>query len=296
MNNIFENEFENEAIDLIHRFARLAKSMNFEVCLGFSGGKDSQVVYDLCKRAGIKFKAYFNHAFESGITLNFIKKYYPDVIWRRDHKFGFIENIWRNHGGLLPTVEVAYCCKDYKHNPLYVDKCSIVGVRRSESNSRRNRTLFEARNKTILKANKTIINDYFKERCQSTGSSSIIQLKPIIEWRDSDVWQYIHKYNLPINPEYNETRRVGCLVCPKTNFSHNCKALLKYPRLIDAFIRAREKGNLNIDWIITSENKDYSDDKCYYICRWLNRSFRPFSKRQEAEYLLVRKEYNKLRK
>lgn len=36
--------------------------MGFEVCLGFSGGKDSQVCYDLCKRSGIEFKAYYNVA------------------------------------------------------------------------------------------------------------------------------------------------------------------------------------------------------------------------------------------
>ena len=271
--------------------------MNFEICLGFSGGKDSQVVYDLCLRAGIEFKAYFNHSFENNLTLKFIKEHYPDVIKRRDHKFGFIENIWKNHGGLLPTVQIAYCCEDYKHNPKYVDECSVVGVRKSESAKRKERSAFEAKNKTTLKKNKKLVDNYFEENCQSVGTASIIQLKPIIDWSDEDVWSYIRKYSLPINPEYkNGRKRIGCRVCPKASFTSNALSLIESPKLIDAFIKARQKGSLQIDWIITSENKDYSDDKCFYICRWLNHSFMPFTKRQEVLYKKVKEKYENLHK
>ena len=293
--NIFSDEIEQQAIQRIHKFSKIAFSMGFEICLGFSGGKDSQVVYDLCLRAGIDFKAYFNHSFESSDTLKFIRENYPNVIKRRDYRFGFIENIYKNHGGLLPTVQIAYCCEDYKHNPKYVDECSIVGVRKAERIKRKSRTAFEAKNKTTLKKNKSLIDSYFEENCQSVGAASIIQLKPIIDWNDDDVWSYIRKYKLHINPEYKKKKkRVGCKVCPKANFTSNADALLESPKLIDAFIRAREKGDLEIDWIITSENRDCSDDKCYYICRWLNHSFMPFTKRQEKLYQKVKDMYNRI--
>lgn len=68
MNNLFEEEFEQEAITRIQKFAKIADKLGFEVAVGFSGGKDSQVVYDLCKRAGINFKAYYNVSFESNVT------------------------------------------------------------------------------------------------------------------------------------------------------------------------------------------------------------------------------------
>lgn len=109
------------------------------------------------------------------------------------------------------------------------------------------------------------------------------------------MWEYIHKHKLPINPEYKESERIGCIVCPKANFSRNFKALLKYPRLIDAFIWAKSCAP-NCDWVITTDNKDYTDDKVYYICRWLNRSFMPFSQRQEKEYQLVKEAYLKTQK
>ena len=54
--NLFNEEIEQQAIERIQKFAKIARAMGFEVCLGFSGGKDSQVCYDLCKRSGIDFK------------------------------------------------------------------------------------------------------------------------------------------------------------------------------------------------------------------------------------------------
>lgn len=242
--NLFNEEIEQQAIERIQKFAKIAKAMGLEVSLGFSGGKDSQVCYDLCKRSGINFKPHFNHCFESNITIRFIRDNYPNVIFRRVVKEGFIRNIRVNHKGLLPTVQTAYCCEDYKHNPKSVDSCSIVGVRKAESSKRKARTVFEARNKTIMKRNKALFNDYFEDRCKSIGSSGLIQLKPIVDWADEDIWDYIKRYNLPVNPEYKTSNRVGCIVCPKADFKSNYIGLMKYPKLIDAFILARERGGL----------------------------------------------------
>lgn len=290
--NLFNNEFEQEAITRIVKFGKIAEALGYEVSVGFSGGKDSQVVYDLCLRSGIPFKAYFNHAFESSTTLRFIREFYPDVIWRRDYNFGFIENIWRNHNSLLPTSERSYCCKDYKHNPNYVDNASIVGVRRAESVKRKDRKVFEARNKTTVKHNKTLFSEYFTEQCTGVGTSGIIQLKPIVDWSDEEVWDYIRRHGLPVNPQYKETKRVGCIVCPKADMTTNYKALLEHPKLIDAFIKARSM-RIDIDWMIQKENRDFRDNKVEYICRWLNHSFRPFTKRQKALYDRVLENYLK---
>lgn len=287
--NVFQKEIENIAIERIQKFAKLAEKMGFDICLGFSGGKDSQVAYDLCKRAGVPFKAYFNHSFESPTTLKFIKEKYPEVIWRRDYKYGFIENIRKQ--GCLPTVQRAYCCGYYKHNPDYVDDCSIVGVRKAESQKRKSRTAVSIKNKTTKKKVGATISEYFKESCQSVGTSSVIQLLPIVDWSDNEVWDYIHDHNLPINPEYQHSKRVGCLVCPKADFTSNHVYLMKYPKLIDAFIKARYGGGRDIDWYISSDEKDYSDDKVYYICRWLNHSFMPFNKTHQRLFEKVKKRY-----
>lgn len=289
---LFSNEFEQEAIGRIQKFAKIADALGYEVAVGFSGGKDSQVVYDLCQRSGIQFTAYFNHSFEDCTTLRFIREHYPNVIWRRDHNFGFIENIWKNHNSALPTVEMSYCCADYKHNSKYVDNATILGVRKSESAKRRNRKVFETKNKTTAKRNKAVFSEYFQDFCMGVGSNSIIQLSPIVDWSDDEVWDYIKRYNLPINPTYKKSKRAGCMVCPKANFTSNYLALMEHPKLIDAFIKAKIKRE-DSGWMITSDNADYSDNKVEYICRWLNHSFRPFTKRQRVLYERVLENYLK---
>ena len=280
MKTLFTDQIEQEAIIRIQKFARIAKAMDLPISVGFSGGKDSQVTLDLCKRAGIEFTAYFNHSLESPTTLRFIRECYPEVVWRRDVKEGLIQHLKEVRQGYLPTVQSAYCCETYKHNPKFVDKCAILGIRRAESATRASRTVFTAKNKTTLKRIKANVNEYFHEQCQSVGGGNLITLHPIVDWSDEEVWEYIHRYNLPINPEYEHSKRVGCLICPKANFTRNFHNLMKYPKLIDAVIKARNLPKN--DWDITSDNKDYSDNKIYYVCRWLNHSFMPFTKSKRS--------------
>ena len=294
MKSLFLEDYENEAIERIRKFARIADAMELDIAVGFSGGKDSQVTLHLCERAGIKFTAYFNHSFESVTTLKFIREHYPQVIRRRDVKEGFIRNIVVNHSGMLPTVFSAYCCDDYKHQNSKTDACKILGIRKAESAKRAIRRTFEYKNITTQKKYKAIASEYFKDECQGVGSHGTIALHPIVDWSEKDVWDYIHKWNLSINPEYEESNRVGCIVCPKANFTSNHKALIKYPKLIDAFIS--DLNNSNYDWVITGDNQDYEHDKVYYICRWLNHSFMPFSKKQEELYRIVRENYDNYHK
>lgn len=52
----------DDSIRLIRKGEKLALALNPEdgYFVGFSGGKDSQVLLDLVKRAGVKYKAHYN--------------------------------------------------------------------------------------------------------------------------------------------------------------------------------------------------------------------------------------------
>lgn len=173
----------------------------------------------------------------------------------------------------------------------------MLGVRAEESAKRKGRRVFESKNKTFAKKNKAKFDEFFEDRCQGVGSPSKISLKPIVDWTDEDVWNYIRKYNLHYNPLYDEGyNRVGCMICPKANFTSNYGMLMRYPKLVDCAIRARERGgDYSQHWRIKSENMDYADDKVYYICRWLNHGFMPFSKKQEKLYKQFREYYDRLK-
>ncbi|MBA7538770.1 hypothetical protein ES705_31047 [subsurface metagenome] len=72
-----------DSIRTIQKTEKLALSYNsFGFHLAFSGGKDSQVVYELCKMAGVKFKAFFyKTSVDPKELLSFIRNKYPDVEW-----------------------------------------------------------------------------------------------------------------------------------------------------------------------------------------------------------------------
>lgn len=37
---------------------------------------------------------------------------------------------------------------------------------------------------------------------------------PLLQWTITDVWVYIAKHQLPVNPCYETSGRVGCMFCP----------------------------------------------------------------------------------
>lgn len=65
-------------------------------------------------------------------------------------------------------------------------------------------------------------------------------LNPIIDWDDSDVWEFIHEYNVPYCKLYDEGyKRLGCIGCPMS--SRQIKELDAYPKYKQAYIRAFDK-------------------------------------------------------
>ena len=109
MNKILSEKIA-DSIDLIRKAEKLAINMNPNgYWLAFSGGKDSQVIYELAKMSGVKFTAHFNMTtVDPPEVLNFIKLNYPDVIWHRA-KLGMFGLIKKKH--FLPTKRVRFCCE-----------------------------------------------------------------------------------------------------------------------------------------------------------------------------------------
>lgn len=86
--------------------------------VAFSGGKDSQCVYHLCKMAGVKFDAHYAiTSVDPPELIRFIREHYPDVIWERQYdKDGKPITMWNliaSHT-LPPTRKARYCCASLK--------------------------------------------------------------------------------------------------------------------------------------------------------------------------------------
>ena len=60
---------------------------------------------------------------------------------------------------------------------------------------------------------------------------------PILNWTESDVWQYIADNRLPHNPCYDIAGRVGCMFCPFANKRQIEFFEQKYPKYKDAIMK-----------------------------------------------------------
>jgi predicted phosphoadenosine phosphosulfate sulfurtransferase len=70
------------SIELLRNSEELALKYNdFGFHLAFSGGKDSQVVYELAKMAGVKFKAFF---YRDVLAANNILRRGISELWSED--------------------------------------------------------------------------------------------------------------------------------------------------------------------------------------------------------------------
>lgn len=107
--------------------------------VAFSGGKDSQCVYHLCKMAGVKFDAHYNvTSVDPPELVRFIKKNYPDVIWEYPrYDDGSVVTMWNliPRKQMPPTKYARYCC-EYLKEASGKYRVTVTGVRWAESAKR----------------------------------------------------------------------------------------------------------------------------------------------------------------
>lgn len=216
--------------------------------VSYSGGKDSDVILELAKMAGIPFEAIYKqttidppgttaHAKAMGATIIRPEKTFLQLV--------------EDHG--LPTRFRRHCCsalKEYK-----VRDRAIHGIRRSESTKRAER---------------------YKEPelCRSyPGEKKVRVYLPILEWTDEDVARFVKERGIQCHPLYYDEagnfhpeRRLGCLCCPMASRRKMLEEYKKYPRFLKAEVKALQRNrDAHPDWSSTKRFHNAYNQMFYHL-------------------------------
>jgi len=263
------------AIETIQKAESLAlKYQDYGFHLAFSGGKDSQVIYELAKMAEVKFKAVMQvTTLDPPELMKFVRKNYPDVIMERP-KINFYKLIIKKMG--LPMMKMRYCCQ-YLKEQSGGGTVTIIGIRRAESNKRAKRNELEISGR---KYSNTLdqFNIDNKDQILCVNGKDKILLSPIIKWTNADVWNFIRDRNIEYCELYDKGyHRIGCMFCPMANVKSKQRDRRNYPgveklikKSIQELVDKNNYGNgLDVDdifnwWISNDSMAKYKGMKQNY--------------------------------
>lgn len=225
--------------------------------MAFSGGKDSVTLKALADMAGVKYEAVYRvTSVDPPELVRFIKNEHPDVIREvpRDRDGNPI-TMWNLIPKRLmpPTRVVRYCCSSLKETGGD-GRMTLTGVRWAESTRRKLNqglvTVFDKRleNNPNFRPTKShgvvLVNDNAESRqevemCYKRHKTLV---NPIIDWEDSDVWEFIRKYKIPYCSLYDEGfHRLGCIGCPLAKQNSREREFARWPKYKKAYLNAFEK-------------------------------------------------------
>jgi phosphoadenosine phosphosulfate reductase len=213
--------------------------------LAFSGGKDSCVIKALADMAGIKYDAHYRvSSVDPPELVRFIKEKHPDVSidFPRD-KDGKVITMWNliPKKTMPPTRIVRYCCEALKETGGE-GRDKITGVRWDESNRRRARRGGLDVNIGTKDRRKLDPDNLDEEMVRFCMQSKGFILNPIIDWTTDEVWEFIHRFNVPYCKLYDEGfHRLGCIGCPMATEREKKREFKRWPKYEEAYLRAFDR-------------------------------------------------------
>lgn len=208
--------------------------------VAYSGGKDSDVLRILFELSGVEYDLVHNHTtVDAPETVRYVRSIpgiqisYPNTtMW---------ELIVKKK--VPPTRIMRYCCEFLKERGGE-GRFVATGVRWAESFNRlRKRSSLEVvtrhtESKLILNAD----NDEHRRQFEVCAKKGKRILNPIVDWKDEDVWEFLHHYGCKSNPLYEcGFSRIGCVGCPMPSYALRIMEFNRYPKYKDNYIRAFER-------------------------------------------------------
>lgn len=199
----------------------------------FSGGKDSQVVLDLCTRAipPQDFEVIYS---DTGYELPPSLSMYQDITEYYQALYPELKfSVAKNHASVLsywdkigtPSDTHRWCCAVMKTAPLY-------RMLKTEDNKQARVLTFDG-----VRAEESTRRSGYNRIGKGVKHDTVINARPILFWNTTEIFLYLFKYDLPINPAYRQgMTRVGCLICPFANEWNEQIANARYKEQVKPFL------------------------------------------------------------
>lgn len=259
MNSSLQSKIKT-SIETIQKAAKLAKNYTGKpLVVAFSGGKDSQTVYHLAEAAGVDFEAVYSATtIDPPEVVRFIREHYPSV---RFHvpTMSFWQLVEKTR--MLPNRRMRYCCSVLKE-ATHQGRVTLTGVRREESAKRAKRQILDI-NKKPRQFDEFERSEKIDVQCFGNGKEKI-SVNPILDWTETDVWQYLDNVvNVRHCELYDQGRhRVGCLFCPMKSRKEIVDDMRRYPHQFERLKKTVAK--------IAETSKVFPNDPKAFLEWWLS--------------------------
>ena len=215
----------------------------------FSGGKDSQVVLDLCTRAipSTDFEVIYS---DTGYELPPSLELYDKIQKQYKEKFPDLKfSLARNHDSVLnywdkigtPSDTHRWCCSVMKTAPLY-------RMLRSGSDKLAKILTFDG-----VRAEESVRRSTYNRIGKGVKHNNVINASPILRWNSVEIFLYLFERQLYINPSYRRgMTRVGCLICPFSSEWNDMVSSRCYKESLSPFLtriidKAKNAGISDVD-------------------------------------------------
>lgn len=243
---------------LIRHAYRHVRNLGGELELAYSGGKDSDVLLDLCRSSvpSVKFRAIHRcTTIDPPYTLKHCRDNGVEILRPRKNFAACIMSSG------FPTMFTRHCCGELKEYSVldYV----LVGVRKSESIKRAKRYTCD------------------EDLVTYNGRGRAMHYYPLLNWTNDDIADYIHERGIKCHPLYYDEqgnfhveRRLGCMGCPLQYYKKRIEDFKQYPKMVRFWCRC---GKRFLDTHPHVKTHTYFDDVFeWFVCNLFFRSIEDF--------------------
>lgn len=207
---------------LLESAAKAAERVGQPLEIGYSGGKDSDVLLHIARAAGVNCRPIYRsttidppgtiaHALSQGVEVQRPAMSMRALIARKG----------------LPSRWGRWCCAELKEFKI-LEHCA-VGVRRAESSKR------------AQYAEPAVCRLY-------PGGEDAQMYMPLLDWSNRDIADYIeakglicHRLYYDSKGEFQVHRRLGCIGCPLASRANRIREFRTYPGMLRYYVKAAQE-------------------------------------------------------